>query len=84
MSKTIEYRRKSSRWWSRRMMSSPSLVNTSQIHLHVERFFLKMNWTLAERLLYNQDCKDPHWSREWKRRDQVRICGPWKEHRKGR
>ena len=38
-------------WWSRRMQSSPPPMNTSKIHLHVKQFSLKINWTLAERLI---------------------------------
>ena len=32
-------------------------MNTSKIHLPVEQFSLKINWKLAEGLLYHQDCK---------------------------
>ena len=43
-----------------RAWNPPPPTNTSKIHLHVERFSLKTNWKLAERLLYNQGCKkDP-------------------------
>ena len=45
------------------MWNSPTPTNISNIsiHLHVEKFSLKINWKLAERLLYNQGCKkDPH------------------------
>ena len=41
------------------------MTNTSKIHLYVEQFSLKMNWKLAEGLLYNQGCKkDIHVIRE--------------------
>lgn len=37
-------------------MNSPSPTNTSKMCLHVEQLSLKINWRLAERLLYNQGC----------------------------
>lgn len=43
------------------MPSSPLPMNTSKIHLYMEYFFLRMNWKLAEGLLYNQVFKkDTH------------------------
>ena len=34
--------------------------DTSKLHLRVQQFSVKSNWKLAEKLLYNQDCKkDP-------------------------
>ena len=36
-------------------------MSTSKIRLHVKQFSRKTNWTLAERLLYNQGLKkDTH------------------------
>jgi len=32
-----------SKWWSRKMWSSPPATNTSKIHLRVEQFSLKTN-----------------------------------------
>lgn len=50
--------------------------NTSKIHHYVKQFSMKINWILAERLLYNQDWKrDPHVIREkGKRSNQIRTC----------
>lgn len=42
------------RWRGRRIQSSPSATNTPKIHLHVEKFWLKINLKLAEGLLNNQ------------------------------
>ena len=35
------------------MWSSTRPMNTSKIHLYVEQFSQKINWTLVEGLLYN-------------------------------
>ena len=39
------------------MWSSPTAINTSKIHLHVEQFSHKANWKLAEDLLHSQSCR---------------------------
>ena len=46
-------------WLSKRIWSWSPAMNTSKIHLPVEQFSLKINWKLAEGLLYHQDCKMP-------------------------
>ena len=47
---------------------------TPKIHPHIEKFSLKTNWRLAEKLLYSQSCKkDPH--RVRKGREEARS-GP--------
>ena len=40
------------------MLTSPSPTNTGKTHLYVEQLSLKTNWKLAERLIYNQSCKE--------------------------
>ena len=50
---------------------------TSRIHLNMEQFSLETNWKLAERVLYDQDCKkDPHViGEEGRKSDQAGIPG---------
>lgn len=50
--------REKSRQQSRRMQSLSPSKNGSKIHLHVEKFSLKATWRQAERLFYNQSCKE--------------------------
>lgn len=59
-----------------RTQNSPPLMNTKNIHLHVEQFSLKINWKLSKRCLYNQSCrKGIHVIRlEGKKSNQVGIC----------
>lgn len=45
-----------SSWQSQRMLSSPTLMNTSKLKLHLEHLSLK-TWRLAEWLFYKQGCK---------------------------
>lgn len=76
-SKRREERR--SRWQSRKMMpTSPSPMNASKIHLHMERLLLKTNFRLAEKLLYKQDCKK-YSHRMWyeEKRNMVSGLCPW-------
>ena len=59
-------------WQSRRMWVSPSPVNTTEIHLCVEKFSLKINWELTEAFLDSQDCrKDPQTQIG---REEMRLC----------
>lgn len=69
------------------MQSLLSPKNASKIRIenpHVERFSLKTNWTLAERLLSNQGSKQYlHGVRsEGKIRDQIGTCEPGRGHRR--
>ena len=50
---------------------------TSRIHLNIEQSSLETNWKLAERVLYDQDCKkDPHViGEEGRKSDQAGIPG---------
>lgn len=70
-----------SKWWSRRTWSSSPPINTSKIYLHVGQFSMKMNWKLAEELLYNQSCnKDLHVTGyDGKKRYQIRTCIPGRD-----
>ena len=43
--------------WQRRMWSSLSPTNTSEIHQHMEHFSQKTNWKLTKHLLYSHSCK---------------------------
>ena len=59
-------------WQSRRMWVSPSPMNTTDIHLYVEKFSLKINWELTEAFLDSQDCrKDPQTQIG---REEMRLC----------
>lgn len=64
------------RWWNRGHRNHLPLMNTKNIHLHVEQFSLKINWKLSKRCLYNQSCrKGIHVIRlEGKKSNQVGIC----------
>ena len=67
----------------KRIWNSPSPMNTTKIHLHVEQFSLKTNWKLAERLLYNQGYKkNPHIIRMERKKVIKSRPVPWE--RKGR
>ena len=65
------------------MLSSPPPKKTSKPHLYVEKFSLKANCRLAERLFYNQDYKErPHIVRwEGRRSDQVGIHAARRGHK---
>ena len=61
------------------ILSSPPPMNTCKIYLHKEKFSLKTNWKLTERLLYNQTIKeDPHgFGQEGYSGTQIIQASPW-------
>ena len=72
-----------SRWQSKRTLTSPPLMKTSKLQLHIEWSSLKLIWGLAEHLLYHQVYKEPH--RVWYERrksDLVGIHIPSRKHRR--
>lgn len=75
------------RWQSRRTWNTPSLANTSKIHLYVEQFSQITSWKLAD-LIYNKNCKkDLHFTRRKRKKKDIRlelapVGGIWKEERR--
>lgn len=72
-------------WQRRRMWISPSPMNTSETHLYVEKFSLKINWELTEAFLYSQDYRKD--SQTQIGREEMGLCWdrcPWEgTQRKG-
>lgn len=60
------------------MQTLPLPRNTSKVHCYMKQFSLKINWRLAEKFLYKQDCKkDPQKiEQEGKSSDQVCSSDP--------
>ena len=54
------------------MLSSLPSMNTSKIHLPVEQFSLKANRRLAERLFYNQGCRE-RFTCKWVGREVIQL-----------
>ena len=54
--------------------SSPSLTNTSKIHLHVEQFLQNTNWNLAEDLLTTNAARKIH---NWSERKTTKEESRW-------
>ena len=48
----------SSRWWSRKTLSSPPPMITSKLQLHIDKLSLREIQRLAEQLFYKQGCKE--------------------------
>ena len=64
-----------------RFFTSWATRNTSKLHVHVKQFSLKTNWRLAERLFYDQGCKERATHR--KGSDHIGACASRKGHRRG-
>ena len=53
----ITITKEGSRRQSRKTLSSPPAMNTSKLHLHTKKLFLRTVWRLAEWLFHNQGYK---------------------------